>query len=454
MKKFLAMLLALVMALSLVACGEKKDDTQGNGDGDASNVVEAALDTPNAEKGSVNDVFDGNTDGLNKDVKIGIVLVGDENEGYTAAHMEGIETAMATLGLTEDNMVWYYNTPEDETCYDAVIKCVEAGCNLIITNSYGHQTHAQLAASEHPEVQFISATGDTALSSGLSNFSNAFNLTYESRYVSGVVAGMKLAEMIEAGTIAEDGFDADGNVKLGYVGAYPYAEVVSGYTAFYLGVKSIVPNVVMDVQYTNSWFSQTAEAETAQALMNRGCVIIGQHADSTGAPSAVQAARDSGKNVYSIGYNIDMLAAAPTAALTSSTNTWSVFYTYAFSQLMKGEAIATNWAGGYEDGAVAITELGPDAAAGTQEKVDEVIAAIKDGSLHVFDTSTFTLAKCTDGSYATDENNHVVVACAVDTDGNYVYDTGNVVFDGYYHESYNQSAPSFTLRIDGITELN
>ena len=252
MKKFLAMLLALVMALSLVACGENN---------------EPAPDTNTEEESTF---------------KVGVILVGDENEGYTYAHIEGIRKAMTACGLTDDNMVWCYNIPENEECYDKCIECVEQGCNLIITNSYSHQSYTQQAAEENPDVEFVAMTGDTAMKSGLANFHNAFNLTFESRYVSGIVAGMKLKELMDAGLVTDP--------YIGYVGAYPYAEVVSGYTGFFLGIKSIVPEAHMDVQYTNSWFNQQEEGKAAEALMGRGCVIIGQHADSTGAPAAVQAA--------------------------------------------------------------------------------------------------------------------------------------------------------------------
>ena len=456
MKKYLALFLALVMTLALVACGGGSSTPSGDeaaapaetstGGGDDSGIKEAPADTPMAVKGSVSDVFDGNTAGLNTNVKIGVVLVGDENEGYTYAHIDGIRKAAAAVGLSDANFVWFYNIPESEECYDKCIECVEQGCGLVITNSYGHQTYCQQAAEENPDVEFVAMTGDMAIASGLDNFCNAFNLTYESRFVSGVVAGLKLKEMMDQGLVTDP--------YIGYVGAFPYAEVVSGYTGFFLGIKSIVPEAHMDVQYTNSWFNIQDEGKAAEALMARGCCIIGQHADSTGAPKAVQTAKDNGKAVYSVGYNIDMLAAAPTAALTSSTNDWSVYYSYAFSQLMKGEKIATNWAGGYPEGAVAITPLGPEVAAGTAEKVAEVQKAIEDGTLHVFDTSTFTIQKCTDGSYASDDAGHVTIACATDTDGDWAADTANVIIDGYYNESYVQSAPSFGLRIDGITELN
>lgn len=461
MKKYLALFLALVMTLALVACGGGNSSTGdagssgGSSGGSAtttttpaasdSNIKEAAADTPAITQGVTKNVFDGNTSGLNKDVKIGVILVGDENEGYTYAHIAGVREAMSALGLTDSNIVWYYNIPENEQCYDKCIEAVEAGCSLVITNSYSHQTYAQQAASEHPEVEFVAMTGDQAAASGLANFHNAFTMVYESRFASGVVAGMKLKELMDAGKVTDP--------YIGYVGAYPYAEVVSGFTGFFLGIKSIVPEAHMDVMYTNSWFDLQAEAQTAEALMSRGCVIIGQHADSTGAPSAVQAAKDGGKTVYSVGYNIDMLSAAPTAALTSATNDWGVYYTYAFSQLMKGESIATNWTGGYAQGAVTTTPLGPEVAAGTEAALSDLAAKL-DSGFQVFDVSTFTAPKCTNGSYATDDAGHLTVACTVDTDGDWVADTGNAVFDGYYHESFGQSAPSFSIIIDGITTLN
>lgn len=403
MKKFLALALALIMVLSLVACGQEAAPAE-----------------------------DGNEEAA---VKIGVVLVGDENEGYTFAHIDGIRKAMAACGLTEDNMVWCYNIPENSECYDKCIECVEEGCGLVITNSYSHQDFTKQAAEENPEVEFVAMTGDGAMKSGLSNFHNAFNMTFESRYVSGIVAGLKLKEMMDEGLVTDP--------YIGYVGAYPYAEVVSGYTGFFLGIKSIVPEAHMDVQYTNSWFNQQEEGKAAEALMGRGCVIIGQHADSTGAPSAVQAAKDSGKNVYSIGYNVDMLKAAPTAALTSSTNDWSVFYTYLFKTYLAGETIVTDWSEGYETGAVAITALGPEVAEGTADAVAAAEAAIKAGELHVFDTKTFTVG-----------GEEVTSALTFDSDGDWTNDTNEGIVDGYYHESEYISAPSFALRIDGITELN
>jgi basic membrane protein A len=278
----------------------------------------------------------------------------------------------------------------------------------------------------------------------LSNLKNAFCHTYESRYVSGVVAGMKLAEMVENGELTDANYDDNGNIKLGYVGAYPYAEVVSGYTAFFLGVQSIVENVVMDVSFTNSWYDPIAEASAAEALVANGACIISQHADSTGAPSAIEALREAGNDVYCVGYNISMLSVAPTAALTSATNDWSVFYTYALSCMLNGEELATDWSEGYATGANAITELGESCAEGTAEKVAEVEAAIADGSLNVFDCSTFTV-----------DGEHPTSFLALDTDGDWVGDTGEAIVDGIFYESNTdlRSAPYFSLNIDGITQL-
>lgn len=390
---------------------------------------------------------------LAADLKVGVILIGDETEGYTLAHMNGIKEAAAALGLSDSQFVWKYKMPEDQTCYDAALDCIGQGCNLIISNSYGHQTYMVLAAEEYPDVTFVSMTGDFAALTGLDNFKNAFTKVYEARYVSGVVAGMKVAELLESGELSPEkqpnSFDADGNVKIGYVGAFDYAEVVSGYTAFFLGIRSIVPNVAMEVNYTNSWFDIDKEAAAAEALIAKGCVIIGQHADSTGAPAATQKLLDAGNVCYSVGYNVDMLPTAPTAALTSPTNEWSVFYKELFAAVQNGEAVATDWAKGFDADAVAITELGASCAAGTAEKVAEVEAALKDGSLKVFDTATFTV----DGNAVTSAPCDMSFMDWSTMTAIYEGETVEAIVDGAFAESEFRSAPYFALRIDGITEI-
>lgn len=374
-------------------------------------------------------------------VKVGAVLIGDENEGYSYAHIKGLKEAAEALGMSEDQIIFKYNVSEDASAYDACADLADAGCNVVFTNSYNHQSYTQQAAAEFPEVQFVAMTGDKANTAGLDNLSNAFNRIFEARYVSGVVAGQKLLEMVNNNELAPENFDENGNIKLGYVGAYPFAEVISGYTSYFLGVRSVVENVVMSVSYVNSWSDITAEAEAANALLADGCVIICQHSDTTGPASATQAVRDSGKNVYCVGYNISMLSVAPTAALSSSTNNWSVYYEYAIKTVINGDKIARNWCGGYAENAVMLTEMGESAVAGNV--YSEVASQIADGTLKVFDTNSFTV-----GGEA------VTSAFATDTDGDFVNDADEAIIDGQYMESYFQAAPSFALHIDGITELN
>ena len=393
MKKFVAFALVLAMAFALCAC------------------------TPNEDK---------------DDFKVGVILVGDENEGYTYAHMEGIEAARVACGLEKDQIIYKYNIEENEACYQAAVDLVEQGCKIVFANSFAHESFLIQAAKEYPDVLFCHATGQTAAKqTDLKNIFNYFTAIYEARYVSGVVAGMKLKELMDNGTVTDP--------HVGYVGAYPYAEVVSGYTAFFLGIQSIVPDAYMEVQYTNKWFDLTLEAEAANALMARGCVIIGQHADSTGAPSAIQAAHDDGTypNVYSVGYNIDMLNVAPDVALTSPQNNWGAYYTYAIKTAMEGKEMQQDWCYGYIDEAVQISQLGTACAEGTQEAVAAVIDKIKNGELHVFDCSTFTV----NGEHLTSY------------DKSYGFDGVELIWDGYFHESEVISAPLFDIRIDGITEL-
>lgn len=358
-----------------------------------------------------------------EDIKVGAIYIGDENEGYTEAHMNGIDEMIEALGLDESQVIEKTLIGEDEACADAAYDLADQGCQIIFANSFGHESYMLEAAAEYPDVQFCHATGYQAASSGLANMHNYFTSVYESRYVSGVVAGMKLNEMIENGTITEE------QAKVGYVGAYPYAEVISGYTSFFLGVRSVCPSAVMEVKYTNSWASFDLEKECAEALIADGCVLISQHADTTGAPTACEAA-----GVPVVGYNVSMIETAPTQALTSASINWGPYYTYAVQSIIDGTAIDTDWCKGFSEGANRITELNDAAIAeGTKEKVEEVEAAIIDGSLKVFDTSTWTVDGETLDTY---EKNGI-----------------EYIADGYFHESEFGSAPAFDIAIDGITSI-
>ncbi len=452
MKKVFASLLTLAMVTGLAACSTPAPSTTAAGTTSAGTTTAGTTTAGTTTAGTT--AAGTTTAGKGKNVKIGFIALHDNNSGYDAAHIEGITKAAEELGINKSQIIFKYNIPEDETAYDTAVDLAEQGADIIFSNSYGHQMHMQTAAEEYKDKTFVAATGDMAAPSGLKNFKNIFPFTYESRYVSGIVAGMKLKELMDAGKVKDP--------YVGYVGAFPYAEVVSGYTAFLLGIQSIVPSAHMDVQYTNSWYDPVAEGEAANALIARGAHIIGQHADSTGAPSAVQAALNAGKVVYSVGYNIDMRSVAPDGALTSAQNNWTVLYKATLEKFISGQEVPTDYATGHKDGAVMISPLGAKVAAGTQAAVDAAWKGLNDGTLKIFDTSKFTVKddykKTVDAgkkpSYEIDANGHVTKCFALDSNGDFVNDKGEAIVNGAFEESVLRSAPYFSLRIDKITELN
>ena len=406
MKKFLAMLLALVMALSLVACGEKKDDTQGNGDGDAT-----------AAK-----------------VKVGFITLHDENSTYDKNFIDAAKEACANLGLVENEDYFIKtNVGETEQCAEIAADLVDAGCNIIFADSFGHEPYMIEVAKANPEVQFCHSTGTRAHTEGLANYHNAFASIYEGRYLAGIAAGLKLNEMIEAGKFTAD------EAKMGYVGAFTYAEVVSGYTSFYLGAKSVCPTVTMDVTFTGSWYDETLEKEGAEKLIQGGCKLISQHADSLGAPTACENA-----GVPNVSYNGSTQAACPNTYIISSRINWAPYYEYAIKAVMDGTAIDVDWTGTLATNSVVLTDLNTNvAAAGTAEAIAAATEKLEKGEIHVFDCSTFTVKGETLTSYQADVN----------ADSDNTPDT-EVVHDGYFAESEKRSAPYFDLEIDGIKRLD
>ena len=406
MKKFLAMLLALVMALSLVACGEKKDPT-----GD---------DTKTPAEGSK--------------VKVGFITLHDENSTYDKNFIDAAKEACANLGLVENEDFFIKtNVGETEQCAEVAADLVDAGCNIIFADSFGHEPYMIQVAKENPEVQFCHSTGTRAHTEGLANYHNAFASIYEGRYLAGIAAGMKLNAMIEAGDIKAE------EAKMGYVGAFTYAEVVSGYTSFYLGAKSVCPTVTMDVTFTGSWYDEALEKEGAQKLIAGGCKLISQHADSFGAPTACENAK-----VPNVSYNGSTKSAGPNTYIISSRINWAPYYEYAIKAVMDGTTIDTDWTGTLATGSVVLTDLNTAVAAeGTAEAIAAATEKLEKGELHVFDTATFTVKGETLTSYMAD----------VDTDADYTPDT-EVVHDGYFSESEFRSAPYFDLEIDGIERLD
>ena len=405
-KRLIALLVCLVMVMMpmLAACGG------GGGGGE-----EAAP----ADEGGI---------------KVGLITLHDENSTYDLNFINAFKDSMANLGISEENYMIKTNIPEGQECYDTAADLVDAGCNVIFADSFGHEAYMIQAAKEFPDVQFCHATGTKAHTEGLANYHNAFAAIYEGRYLAGVAAGMKLNEIKEAGKLKGD------TPKMGYVGAFTYAEVVSGYTSFYLGAKSVCPDVTMDVTFTGSWYDETAEKEGANKLIQGGCDLISQHADSMGAPTACEEA-----GIPDVSYNGSTKSAAPNTYIISSRINWSPYYEFVVNAVKNGEEIPADWTGTIETGSVELTELNTDVAAeGTAEKLEEVKAGLADGSIHVFDTANaITVEGKPLDSYQAD----------VDDMGDYAPDT-EVVSDGYFHESEYRSAPYFDLNIDGINLLD
>ena len=426
MKKFLALIIALVMALSLVACGEQKQP-----------------ETPDVPD-------DGGDQQQTATIKVGFITLHDENSTYDLNFINAAKEAIANLGLTENDYILKTNIEEGQKCYDTAAELADAGCNIIFADSFGHESYMIQAAKDFPNVQFCHSTGTRAHTEGLSNYHNAFASIYEGRYLAGIAAGLKLNAMIEAGDIKAE------EAKMGYVGAFTYAEVVSGYTSFYLGAKSVCPTVTMDVTFTGSWYDETLEKEGAEKLIQGGCKLISQHADSLGAPTACENA-----GVPNVSYNGSTQAACPNTYIISSRINWAPYYEYAIKAVMDGTAIDTDWTGTLATNSVVLTDLNTTVAAeGTAEAIAAATEKLEKGEIHVFDCSTFT-TKADDTMNAfkvdylkVDADGHITSYMAdVDTDQAYAGDT-EVVHDGYFAESEKRSAPYFDLEIDGITRLD
>ena len=423
MKKILALILALAMIAALfVGCANNETPT------DPVNSESNGNDTPDDSK----DATTGN-----KTVKVGLICIGDENDqGYTYNFIRGKDAATEALKADGIDVEWVvkWNIGEDAKCEEANIELAEAGCQLIINNSFGHEQFMLKVAPDYPDVQFVGCTNQGSYNDGLDNTHNAFASIYEGRYLAGVVAGMKLQELIDNGTIKEN------EAVIGYVGAFSFAEVISGFTAYFLGARSVCPSVTMKVQFVGSWSDATEEANAASALCDMGCVLISQHSDNTTPATTAQ-----NKGAFHTGYNNDMTGVAPDASLIGTRIDWSVYFTEVIRAVANGEAFDQDWCKGYSDGAVVLTPLNEKIAApGTAEKLAEVEAKLASGEIQVFDTSTFTV----DGGKTLEH------AFALDTDGDFTADSEEAVTDGYFHESYFQSAPYFTTQIDGIEWLN
>lgn len=412
MKRFVSLVLALVMLFCLAACG--KTDKDG--------------EKKDGEK-----------------MKVGFICLHDENSTYDLNFINAAKEACEKLGV---EAVFKKNIPEDASCKEAALDLADKGCKIVFADSFGHESYMLEAAKEAPDVQFCHATGTTAHTANVKNFHNAFASIYEGRYLAGVAAGLKLNEMIKDGKIKAE------EAKIGYVGAFTYAEVISGYTSFFLGARSICPTATMEVQFTGSWYDETAEKEAATTLIANKCVLISQHADSMGAPTACENAK-----VPNVSYNGSTIKACPNTFIVSSRIDWAPYYEYIIGCVKDGKEIDTDWTGTLATGSVVLTEVNDKAAAaGTAEKIEAVKADIESGKIHVFDTSKFTVtvdaAKGFNANAKVDADGHLTSYMAdVNTDEKFEGDT-EVVKDGFFAESTFRSAPYFDIKIDGITLLN
>lgn len=419
MKKFTALLLSIAMVATLCACGSTADTAATDATAETAETTEATETTDAAATEAA------------VTVKAGFICLHDENSTYDLNFINAAKEACEKMGI---EYVIKTNIPEGQECYEAACELADAGCNFIFADSFGHEDYMIEAAKEYPDVQFCHATGTKAHTENVANFHNAFASIYEGRYLAGIVAGMKLNEMIDAGEITAE------EAKMGYIGAYTYAEVISGYTSFYLGAKSVCPSVTMEVTFTGSWYDETAEKEGANTLINDGCVLISQHADSMGAPTACETA-----GVPNVSYNGSTASACPNTFLVSSRIDWAPYFEYAMGCVANGTAIDTDWVGTLATGSVKLTDLGENVAEGTADAIAAAQADIESGKTHVFDITTFTVEGAELSSYQAD----------VDTDPDYAPDH-EVITDGYFDESGEgfRSAPYFDVKIDGITLLD
>ena len=406
MKKVLALLLCAVLLVSVfVGCSEKTPETEG-------------------------------TKEAGKTIKVGLVCIGDENDqGYTYNFIRGKDDATKALAAEGINVEWLvkWNIGEDSSCEDANIELAEAGCQIIFNNSFGFEDYMLKVAPNYPDIQFVACTNQASWCDDLANTHNAFANIYEGRYLAGVVAGLKMQQLIDEGKITAD------QAVIGYVGAFSFAEVISGFTSYFLGARSVCPSATMKVQFVGSWSDATEEGNAASALCDAGCVLLSQHADNSTPATTAQA-----KGAFFTSYNNDMNAIAPDACLTGTRIDWSVYFAEAIKAVAEGKEFAQDWSKGLKEGAVVLTGLNDAIVApGTPEKVEEVKAKLISGEIKVFDTDTFTIG-----------GEKLTQAYALDTDGDFAPDKEEAVFDGAFHESYFQSAPYFALQIDGIQWLN
>lgn len=387
-------------------------------------------------------------------VKIGLICLHDSSSTYDANFINALNEAVKDLGkkvIFEKNCL-LTGVAEDTSCFDAAKDLVEKGCKVIFADSFGHQDHMLNAAKEFKDVQFCHATGTNAKTANQKNYHNAFASIYQGRFLAGYAAGLKLVEDKKAD------LDAQKALKVGYVGAYTYAEVMSGYTSWFLGARNALRDygykneqLTMDVSFTGSWYDPEGEGSAADALIKDGAVLISQHADSMGAPGTCEKA-----NVPNVTYNVETKAECPKTYLAYSRINWTPYYKAVVNAVYEGKNIENevnaNWTGTVATGSVEYNvnwdNLTKDATklADYKAKFEAVEKQVKEkAAAKVFDCSTFTV----DGKALT--------TYKADTDGDFQGETEAIVTkDGvtFFNESADASAPYFNVKIDGISLKN
>lgn len=359
--KQICMILALVGLLTGCGNQSKVPDDYATNEGYQTEKADAKADTETntAETTAA-------AAGIAKeDIKVGVLYISDpaEGSGYSYTHDLGIQGMQENLGLSSDQIVRKIVDDSDAQATEASIReCIDEGCNVIFSTSWGYMETTAAMAEEYPDIYFSHGTG--YMSNG-KNFNNYFGRIYQARYLSGIVAGMNTKSNLIGYVAAQDSSNS---------------EVTGGIDAFAIGVASVNPDAKINVIITNSWYDPEKEEAASRQLLDMGCDVMAQHCDTAYPQTLAQE-----RGVYGIGYNSDMSKETPDSCLTSVIWNWSAYYTSAVKSIIDGSWDGSNYYGGMAEGLVGITNLASFAAEGTQEKVDEATAAILSGQSNVFD---------------------------------------------------------------------
>ena len=359
--KQICMILALVGLLTGCGSQSKVPDDYATNEGYQTEKADAKSDmeTNTAETTAA-------AAGIAKeDIKVGVLYISDpaEGSGYSYTHDLGIQGMQENLGLSSDQIVRKIVDDSDAQATEASIReCIDEGCNVIFSTSWGYMETTAAMAEEYPDIYFSHGTG--YMSNG-KNFNNYFGRIYQARYLSGIVAGMNTKSNLIGYVAAQDSSNS---------------EVTGGIDAFAIGVASVNPDAKINVIITNSWYDPEKEEAASRQLLDMGCDVMAQHCDTAYPQTLAQE-----RGVYGIGYNSDMSKETPDSCLTSVIWNWSAYYTSAVKSIIDGSWDGSNYYGGMAEGLVGITNLASFAVEGTQEKVDEATAAILSGQNNVFD---------------------------------------------------------------------